>query len=348
MAVSSEYQRRLQTLRSGGPSLTIEQAQAMKAQAEAEAMTPEQRRAQMRKQNEPLPVYELGKNILTGEMVYTNQPATSMLEQDQRLSKFVKSNEAQAARLAGKTKPYKGIGTEDYGMAQLADEFIFTGQEPQPEAPASSEAPASPGPSAPIPNLLSDMRYFVSPQFRTPTAPQASEEMLVPESTEPPPPLAKSLSPEAQAVVAIGEAAKAAAPGAGRAILKAAEVLPVVGGPITRARMIAAAPEVGEFVAGPGTRAVREIQTRGQEFAPKAATQLAPLAVRAGLAGARLVPQAGAKVGSVTREVTQYADLNRQAQERAKRRAALGELYPLALADEQRKAAKIIAQGAKK
>lgn len=41
-------------------------------------------------------------------------------------------------------------------------------------------------------------------------------------------------------------------------------------------------------------------------------------------------------------------DVNKQAEERARRRAALGELYTLALADEQKKAAKIIAKEAKK
>jgi hypothetical protein len=84
---------------------------------------------------------------------------------------------------------------------------------------------------------------------------------------------------------------------------------------------------------------------------------LAPMAFRAGIAGARLAPKVGAKIGSVAREVGTYQDLEKQIEERAKRRNLMGELYPLALADERRKAAallrqrqgdKIIAQEAKK
>jgi hypothetical protein len=347
MAVSSDYQRRLQALRSSsGPSLSVEQANAMRAQAELEAMTPEQRRARYSQQNQPLPVYELGKNIATGETVMTNQPAQTMAERDKRLAQFTKSNPVQGAKLRGDIKPYKGMGTENFEMAQMADEAMFN-QPEVPEAPAGSQMPPARKENISVPQLLTDMRYFVSPQFKMPTTPEAGTAMTAPESTEPPAPLSQSLSPEAQAVVAVGQAAKAAGPTAGKTLLRAAELVPGVGGMLTRARMVAAAPEVGKFVAGPGTRAVREIQTRGQEAAPKVAMDLAPMAIRAGVAGARLAPKVGAKIGSVAREVGTYQDLEKQIEERAKRRNLMGELYPLALADERRKAAALLRQGDK-
>ena len=296
----------------------------MRARDEWEAMTPKQRIAALKEQDKPLPLYELGKNFLTGEMVYTNQPAKTTLEQDERLAKFVKSNKVYADRLSGKVKPPKGGMMEDYNITE--DEQAIT--------VPSSETPPAPTLSAPTPNILSELRYFQSPNLKSRTPPSTFETAL----NESPASLSKNLSPEAQAVVAINEAAKVVAPGVSKAIFRAAETLPVIGGAISRARLVAATPEISRLAAGPGLEAVKKLEAKSIEAAPVIAEKMSPMAIRAALGATKLAPKVATKIGSVAQEVTQYNTLDRQVKERASRRAALGELYTSALADEQRKA----------
>lgn len=318
--------------------ISLDEARVMRARDEWDAMTPFERIMEFeRRQKEPLPALKgLGKNPITGEMIYTNQPAETMLERDERIAKFLKSNKKYADILSGKVQPSKKI-QEDSSVKINEEEKI---------TPSSEELPA-PELNIPAPNILSELRYFKSPNLKSRTPPPIFEKTFLSESNEPPAPLSKSLSPEAQAVIATVEAAKAAAPAAGKAILKAAEVLPVIGGSISRARLAAATPEISKFVSGPVFEAAKEVESRGLKAAPGIAEKMSPIAIRAALSSVKPALKGAEKIGSIAREVAQYGDLEKQIKERARRRTLLGESYQFALEDEQRRAAKTIAQKTK-
>ena len=324
-ASNSEYKRLAAAFQSGSQAgyVTPQQGEVLKQLALQEAMTLQQKQAAARaaaKQGPKTePLYELGKNIVTGETVYTNQPAKTIEERDRRLAAFVKSNPAQKAALAGKAPT---IGTQD-----IVDQFLdeteaydkkMRRQENVSELGRLTAVPQPPqgvqGKSA-LDSILSSLRGLPAPSF-TPTVPRANIE--IPKPPPPPPPaLSEMLSPKAQTALA-----------AGRKVKKGAELI------ASGVRKVGAVAKAGAGkVAEAGT-----MPGELSEFSVMAPSGLTPEMAQTEIGKVQTkVGKTVAEVAGVPFELDRYLQAKAQLEERARRRSLLGEDYAFALADEQRK-----------
>jgi hypothetical protein len=322
VATSSAYQRRLEAIKAGSRGLTPEQALAQKQAAEYEAMPLAEKQKTWRREAAPAPLFELGKNIVTGQTVYTNQPAQTMTEADRRLAAFIKSNPSQREVLQGKAKPYGSI------ESAKMEEVLFPG-EPEP----ASQVP-SPTPEVTLPTVkFPEASLAVTPA--TPKAPgpvEMKERKKFTFPTPSVPPLSELLSPKAKVAREVmqigkefGKSGQFVQPG-----------LPYYQTPGVTPALVT--PLEKELAKVPG-----EIAKASQFVQPGTF----PIPVSSIAGGESGVEKGLRTVASAFKEASLYDQLEAQVQENAKRRALLGEPLVFALEDERRKARALFQESTK-